>query len=74
MQVFRDIEDNGGRVWGIYHSHPTGRGLPSITDVRRATLPEVYYLIISLQRPEKPLIRAFRILGGHILEEKVVVV
>ncbi|MBI2845440.1 MAG: M67 family metallopeptidase [Chloroflexi bacterium] len=72
-RVFGDIEAHGWEVWGIYHSHPNGRGLPSLTDVRRATLPQVYYLIVSLQRPEKPLIRAFRVLGGHILEEKVVV-
>lgn len=72
-RVFGDIKANGWRVWGIYHSHPNGRALPSLTDIRRATLPQVYYLIVSLQRPEKPLIRAFRIFGGKILEEKVVI-
>lgn len=74
LRIFKDIEESGLELWGIYHSHPASAAFPSHTDVRMAFYPEAYYLIVSLQRPEKPLIRAFRIYNSDkVLEEKVVV-
>lgn len=72
LRIFKEIEEKGWKLWGIYHSHPASRAFPSATDVRMAFYPEAYYLIVSLQRPENPVIRGFRIFGGKILEEKVI--
>ena len=67
--AYRDIEDNGWELLGIYHSHPKGQAYPSATDVRLATWPEACYIIVSLLDRETPAMRAFRIVEGQITEE-----
>ncbi len=64
-------------ILGVYHSHPASPAYPSATDVGRAILPDgtptyadYLYIILSLQRPDSPVLRGFRILpGGKIQEE-----
>ena len=73
VSIFKDMEERGWELWAIYHSHPATEARPSATDIRMAYYPEAYYVIVSLARPEKALIRAFRILGGHALEEKLLI-
>lgn len=73
LRIFKDMEERGWELWGIYHSHPATEAQPSATDIRMAYYPEAYYLIVSLARPEKVLVRAFRILGGQVLEEKLMI-
>lgn len=51
LDVMDDIEASGEEVVGFYHSHPVGPDGPSETDVARATWPEHYYLIVSLDGP-----------------------
>jgi hypothetical protein len=41
---------------------------PSVRDVEHAGWPDSVYLICSLEHPEEPIIRAFRIVDGAITE------
>ena len=72
LRAMREIEDEG---WGlaIYHSHTHTRAYPSATDIRLAAYPEATYLIVTLQDPDAPDIRAFDILDGEVTEKPVVV-
>ncbi len=40
-------EENNWDLLAIYHSHPNGPAVPSITDIQQAYYPEVIYLIYS---------------------------
>jgi proteasome lid subunit RPN8/RPN11 len=68
----REIED---REWDlvIYHSHTHTEAFPSQTDVQLASYPGAVYLIVSLQEPEQPVIRAFDIVEGLVTERVVYV-
>lgn len=72
LQAMRTIEDEG---WGlaIYHSHTHTEAYPSVTDIELASYPEATYLIVSLQDPDAPDIRAFHILTGTVSELPVTV-
>jgi proteasome lid subunit RPN8/RPN11 len=48
IQAMRSMRERGEELVGIYHSHPHGPAAPSAEDLRLATYPDVYYLIISL--------------------------
>jgi proteasome lid subunit RPN8/RPN11 len=65
-RIMSEIEDNGWALGAIYHSHTHSPAYPSQTDVNLAFYPEALYLIVSLQRPEHPDLRAFRIVDGQI--------
>jgi [CysO sulfur-carrier protein]-S-L-cysteine hydrolase len=82
VRVFRDIEDRGWEVWGIFHSHTHTEAFPSPTDRAHAhwrdpvtgeeapVYPGVRYLILSLASPDTEL-RAFTFQDGEVLEEEV---
>jgi proteasome lid subunit RPN8/RPN11 len=82
VRVFRDIEDRGWELWGIFHSHTHTEAYPSPTDRAHAhwrdpvtgeeapTYPGVRYLILSLASSD-PQLRAFTFQDGEILEEEV---
>ncbi|MDP2663799.1 MAG: M67 family metallopeptidase [Dehalococcoidia bacterium] len=72
LSVFRDMEAHDWDLLAIYHSHTHSQAYPSPTDVRQAYYPDSVYLIISLEDPDHPVIRGFRILEGAISEEEVV--
>ena len=71
FRVFRECEENGWGFLAIYHSHTASEAYPSPTDVRLASWPEAYYLLVSLQNADKPVVRAFRILDSKISEEEL---
>ena len=71
FRIFRECEENGWSFLAIYHSHTASEAYPSPTDVRLATWPEAYYVLVSLKDADKPVVRAFRILDGAISEEKI---
>ena len=73
-RIFRDIEDRGLELVGIYHSHPSSPATPSDTDIEQAYYPEVSYVLISLADPDEPQLRAFRITEEGVAEEDMVVV
>lgn len=71
LLAFKKMRQEGIELIGIYHSHPHSPAYPSATDVRLAFYSEVYYLIVSLEEKDRPQLRAFRILEGKIMEEKI---
>jgi [CysO sulfur-carrier protein]-S-L-cysteine hydrolase len=78
LRAFRLMDERGWDLVGIYHSHPQTEAYPSETDKSRALYPEARYIIVSLQRPADPRVRAFRMLdgaeGGKIVAEEDVMV
>ncbi len=71
FRIYRECEDQGWDFLAIYHSHTASEAYPSPTDVRLAFWPEAYYLLVSLQDPDNPVVRAFRILDGAVSEEEL---
>ncbi|MEA2510672.1 MAG: [CysO sulfur-carrier protein]-S-L-cysteine hydrolase [Thermomicrobiales bacterium] len=67
-RVYREIEDGGEDLLAIYHSHPVSVAYPSKTDVAFAFWSESFYVICSLEHPDEPVIRAFRIVDEQIAE------
>jgi proteasome lid subunit RPN8/RPN11 len=57
--VARDVRSEGLEMLGVYHSHPKTPARPSEEDIRLALTPNVTYVIVSLQNPDKPVIRGF---------------
>jgi len=74
LTIYKDIEDKGWELGGIYHSHTNSNAYPSNTDVELALWPESLYFIISLKNPEQPVIRAFWIIEGKISEQELNIV
>jgi proteasome lid subunit RPN8/RPN11 len=68
---FRELPGRGWEVLAVYHSHPASEAYPSKTDVALAFWPEALYLICSLADPDRPVLRAFHIAGGEIVEAEV---
>jgi len=65
------IEDAGGELVAIFHSHTRSTAVPSATDRRSAMYPDAVYLLASLADPDAPparALRAWRIHGGQAFE------
>ena len=45
IDAFFKIEDAGGKLIGIFHSHPNGPEFPSESDVRESAFPEAVHII-----------------------------
>ena len=78
FKVQREIDEQDLQILSYYHSHTHTEAHPSATDIRmalwtdtnEAIWPEVSYILISLQFPDHPEIKNFRILdGGKVVEE-----
>jgi len=72
LAAMREMWERGWDLLAIYHSHTHTPAYPSATDVRLAFYPEAYYVIVSLQEPDLPRVRAFRIVDGAITEHNLV--
>lgn len=72
FKVMDEIWSRGEELVGIYHSHPHSAAYPSPRDVEMAYYPDSYWVIISLAG--EPVVKAFRIAGGQILETEIRVV
>jgi proteasome lid subunit RPN8/RPN11 len=84
MQMYRamtGIEDAGGTLFAIYHSHIASPAYPSPTDVRMAffppgeidqepSYPETFYILVSLEDETAPDVRAYHIRRGGVIEEE----
>ena len=68
IRSLRQLRESGEQLLAIYHSHPSGPTYPSAEDVRRAYYPEAANIIVSLETPETPVVRAFRIIDGTAVE------
>jgi proteasome lid subunit RPN8/RPN11 len=64
LQMYRELEEKGWELGGLFHSHTRTEAYPSPTDVREA-VETVPYVIVSL-RDEAPMIRAFRIIKKNL--------
>jgi proteasome lid subunit RPN8/RPN11 len=71
FRIHRECDGNGWEFLAIYHSHTASEAYPSPTDIRLAFWPQTYYVLISLQEPERPAVRAFRIVDGVVSEEEI---
>ncbi len=71
LRIYREADENGWEFLVIYHSHTHTEAYPSPTDVRLATWPDAYYVLVSLMNPGAPVVRAFRILDGVVTEENL---
>jgi proteasome lid subunit RPN8/RPN11 len=72
-RILKDIEVRGWELVGIYHSHPSAPATPSDVDERQARYPESSYVLISLEDPDNPQVRSFRITEVGVTEEGIVV-
>jgi [CysO sulfur-carrier protein]-S-L-cysteine hydrolase len=72
LQADRDAERNGTQLIGVFHSHTHTDAYPSPTDVDQAPDPGWHYVLVSL-RDSHPVVRSYRITGGVVDEESVVV-
>jgi proteasome lid subunit RPN8/RPN11 len=69
VRLWREIEERGEEIAGIYHSHTKSEALPSQTDINLArNWPDPLYLICSLADPGAPVVRAFAIRDGRVAE------
>jgi proteasome lid subunit RPN8/RPN11 len=69
LRFLRECDDNGWQFLAVYHSHTRSEAYPSPTDVRLArNWPDPYYVLVSLQEQDNPIVRAFRIDDGQISE------
>jgi [CysO sulfur-carrier protein]-S-L-cysteine hydrolase len=58
--ALKAIEDAGGELLAIYHSHTNSAAYPSQTDVNQAVAwPEQVYLIVSLADPEAADVKGY---------------
>ncbi len=58
--ALKAIEDGGGELLAIYHSHTKSAAYPSQTDVNQAVAwPEQVYVIVSLRDAEAPDVKAY---------------
>jgi proteasome lid subunit RPN8/RPN11 len=67
-EIMMEIDRSGWTLGAIYHSHTRSPAYPSQTDVNLAFYPDALYVIVSLQDPERPDLRAFKIADGKIGE------
>jgi proteasome lid subunit RPN8/RPN11 len=74
VHLTRAIREYGLEMLGIYHSHPNGKGEPSVTDVATVGYPDVAYFIVSPVVDVGAPVRAFSIRDGKVAELEMVVV
>ena len=73
FRAYKEAEEKEWEIVAFYHSHTTSEAYPSPTDVRLATWPDSLYLLVTLQNPENPVIRAFHIVDGQVTEEELTI-
>ncbi len=69
----KEARAKGYQLIGVYHSHPASPARLSQEDLRLANDPRLYYLIISLLNPEKPVIKAFRVISKEVTEVPILI-
>ncbi|MBI3811758.1 MAG: M67 family metallopeptidase [Nitrospirae bacterium] len=67
--VFKEMRAKENDLVAIYHSHPHTEAYPSTTDVRLAYYPDAVYIIVSLENPNRPVMKAYRIVDNKISPE-----
>ncbi|MGI8476857.1 MAG: Mov34/MPN/PAD-1 family protein [Thermomicrobiales bacterium] len=72
FKTYREFDGRGWEFAVIYHSHPTSAAFPSSSDVALAAWPDACYVICSLEAPDWPSLRGFRIVDGVVSEVLIV--
>lgn len=72
LALHNEIEDGGGALGAIYHSHVRSAPYPSQTDVNFArSWPGVEWIIVGLAAGAEPEVRSYLIEDGRIEEVPV---
>ena len=71
-RILNEIDGIREEHLGIYHSHPRSEARPSATD-RKLAAYDVWYFVVSLQRPSEPEVRAFWLEKEHPSDDDAVV-
>ena len=61
LRVYNELDELELDVVGYYHSHTHTEARPSATDIRLASDLQVVYLLVGLEDPTRPSVRAWRI-------------
>ena len=69
LRAYNEIDAAGLDLIGYYHSHTHTEARPSPTDIRLATDLSAIYVLVSLEDPQHPAVRAWRILKSDPLDE-----
>jgi proteasome lid subunit RPN8/RPN11 len=70
--ALKAIEDAGGELLAIYHSHTKSAAYPSQTDVNQAVAwPEQVYLIVSLADPEAVDVKGYLLRDLRIADAEI---
>jgi [CysO sulfur-carrier protein]-S-L-cysteine hydrolase len=73
-EAWKSIEDGGGELLAIYHSHTKSPAYPSQTDVNQAVAwPDQVYLIVSLADAEAPEVKGYLLKDLRIADAELVV-
>lgn len=67
-RALASLDDEGIDFIGVYHSHPKSIPYPSQVDIAKASLPELFNVIISLLDKKNPSLKAFKIAGNIVCE------
>jgi [CysO sulfur-carrier protein]-S-L-cysteine hydrolase len=68
LKMWQQVEDDGGRIVAVYHSHTASAARPSNTDMAYALDPGVVQLICSTSHQQ---LRAWQVVHGHPVELQV---
>jgi proteasome lid subunit RPN8/RPN11 len=72
--ALKSIEDGGGELLAIYHSHTKSAAYPSQTDVNQAVAwPEQIYLIVSLADRDAPDVKGYLLKDLRIADAEITV-
>jgi [CysO sulfur-carrier protein]-S-L-cysteine hydrolase len=70
--ALKAIEDGGGELLAIYHSHTKSAAYPSQTDVNQAVAwPDQIYLIVSLADEDAPDVKGYLLKDLKIADAEV---
>ena len=73
IDAFRVLREADEALCAIVHSHPDAPAVPSLTDRDELSYPEAALIIVSLQNPDAPELRAWRWNGEAFRELELVV-
>ncbi len=72
LRLSEEIEDEGGEIGAIYHSHVRSEPYPSQTDIGFAAgWPGLEWIIVGLASGEQPKVRSYVIDGGRVREASI---
>jgi proteasome lid subunit RPN8/RPN11 len=79
FRFHKEVDEKDLEFMVIYHSHVASEAFPSPTDVRLSQwhgagpptdmYPDAHYVLVSLAKPEAPVVRSYRINDGVVREE-----